>query len=161
MDTAIDGVLGRALKGVAHYMVPTVHWEVSVPLHIVDYGVELNFDGEYLSLVWEDGSHKLLVLGASLEGGYPSPERSSVVASPWDELIGRRLVSGRFGSGESPCGPEHHWVAQLEFERDASVWIAAASYFEGGNLLIPCSDEVVVAWSPDVAHTFGLVVRHN
>lgn len=161
MRANVDRVLGRALRGVAYHMVPDIDWNVSVPLHVVDYGVELDFEGEYVSFVWEDGSHQLLAINASLVGGYPSSERTSIVSGPWDDLIGRRLVSVQFGSGVSPCEPEHQWVAQLEFEPDARVWVAAASYFDGGNFVIPCSDEIVVAWSTQAAKSYGLLVAHN
>lgn len=149
MNAAVDNVLGRALTNVAYYMVPNVDWKVSVPLHIVDYGVELDFEGESVSFVWEDGSHRLLTINEPLEGRYPSSERSSIVSCPWDDVIGL------------PEQQEHQWVGQLEFEREARVWVAAASYFDGENFLIPCSDEIVVAWSTEVATSYGLLVLHN
>lgn len=160
-DPAIDRVLGRALTGVAYHNVPTVGYGVSPLLHVIDYGVELAFDGAHLSLLWRDGTYELGAVNMSLGDYFPSSERTDIASPPWDDLLGRRLVSARFGFGANPCERDEPWVVQLEFDPDAMIWIAAASYFEQGRMLVPCSSEIVVAWSPETARSFGLVVLQN
>jgi hypothetical protein len=160
-DPSIDRVLGRALTGVGYYNVPTLGWEVAAPIHVVDYGVELDFDGSYVSLYWQDGTYELGAANSPLGGIFPSAERTEIASAPWDAITGTRLVSAQVGYGASPCEPGHRWVAQLAFDGDARIWIAAASYFEDGNMLIPCSDEIVIAWSGETARSYRLLVQQN
>ena len=96
-----DVPLDRPLRGVRYYTLQNAAWDRHPGLHDLDFGFELDFEGEVCGFTWERGALTLRVSPGPLRDLLPyadSIDPSSI--TPWDELVGSPL---RAASTDGPC----------------------------------------------------------
>lgn len=158
--TDLQALLGQRLERVTYLNIPDHEWRRPVPIHVVDYGIEISLDRHVTRFDWDPDSYALRVATPSRSRGLPRSESTDVSQiKPWAALIGQRVEGVEFGVGAQPCAPPFAWVVRLTFEGPSSIWIAAATHVDGTMRVVPCSDEIVVAWSEPTAHALGLARR--
>lgn len=59
--------LGRAVRAVAYYTLPNAAWDRRAGSHDVDYGLDLDLDGETYGMIWSLHTYTLEILPRSLQ----------------------------------------------------------------------------------------------
>jgi hypothetical protein len=110
-----DIPLHRRLRGVRYYTLPDAAWDRHPGLHDLDFGFELDFDGEVRGFTWAQGDSTLRVSPGSMRDLLPfadSIDASSI--APWAALIGSPL---RAAMSDGPCR------LRLLLETGDPIWV--------------------------------------
>jgi hypothetical protein len=168
VNSVLADFVGRELTRAAYISLPDTWFDLLGDLHIVDYGLELEFGDRMLRVdAWLVGRYEL-VLERDPEIELVSNGEVTDVSTmePWRRLIGSRLQDASFGAGAFPCEQDRPWLLTLHLG-EAMVWIASATIIPEtvtgrgtlGRLLLPCSDEMVIAWEQSVALELGMASK--
>ena len=169
MNGVLADFVGRQLTRAAYISLPDTWFDRVDGVHVVDYGLELEFGDRTLRVdAWLVGRYEL-VLERDPEIELASNGEVTDVSSmePWRRVIGSRLHDARLGVGAFPCENDQPWVLTLHLAGEATVWIASASFIPEAAIgrrnlrrsLLPCSDEMVIAWDRSVALELGMLRR--
>lgn len=140
--------LDRPLRGVRYYTLQDAAWDRHPGLHDLDFGLELDFEGEVCGFTWAQGDLTLRVSPGSMRDLLPFADSidASLIA-PWAALIGSQL---RAAVRDGPCR------LRLLPETGGPISVVTGNHLDELAELLVCGDSLLVVFDAELARAFGL-----
>ena len=139
---------GRGIRSVTYFTLPDAAWNRRPGLHDLDYGLDLDLDGEVRGVIWGQRDGTLDIVDGSLREQVPLADYFDVSSiTPWDHVVGSPLVEVR-ALGLS--------VLRLTAKGGQRIWMVAGNYVDDSDEVRVCGDSVLIVHDINAARLFGL-----
>jgi len=136
-----DLPLGRPLRRVTYHNLPNMWWARVPGLHVIDYGLDLDLDGETWGIDWLEPQGALHVARHSvldhLRSGLESVDVTSV--HPWSDAAGDVITA------VDTSGPS---LIRVSWQRAAPIVLVAGNYIDPIEQILVNGDSLIVLVDP-------------